>query len=218
MRLPQAVAAGAPFVVAMRAAPRSCRDAAAAKPQPLAAASTHRDTTRTLETMSPRRWSQRAGPCLPHAARGAADSRRTTFLGRPEEGQEGAAGRALADSDEVSKREYLAIRAVNKQFVAGDLPGALEDYRFISDLYPGHDAAVQQLGADPRGSRASARGRGDVRPGQREGPQLRRSPPTPTSLRPGGRGTRRGRRGWPAPSSPFDPTSPTPPRPSPGAS
>jgi tetratricopeptide (TPR) repeat protein/tRNA A-37 threonylcarbamoyl transferase component Bud32 len=57
------------------------------------------------------------------------------FLGRPEEGKAELA-RALLDSDEVSKREHLHIRVLNKQFVAGDLPGALEDYRFISELYP----------------------------------------------------------------------------------
>jgi eukaryotic-like serine/threonine-protein kinase len=57
------------------------------------------------------------------------------FLGRPEEGKAELA-RALHDSDEVSKREHLHIRALNKQFVAGDLPGALEDFRFISELYP----------------------------------------------------------------------------------
>jgi eukaryotic-like serine/threonine-protein kinase len=57
------------------------------------------------------------------------------FLGRREEGQAELA-RALRDSDEVSPREHLHIRALNKQFVAGDLPGALEDNRFISELYP----------------------------------------------------------------------------------
>ena len=57
------------------------------------------------------------------------------FLGRPDEGKAELA-RALLDSAEISKREHLNIRAVNKQFVAGDLPGALEDYRFISELYP----------------------------------------------------------------------------------
>ena len=57
------------------------------------------------------------------------------FLGRPDEGKAELA-RALLDSDEISKREHLHIRALNKQFVAGDLPGALDDYRFISELYP----------------------------------------------------------------------------------
>ena len=57
------------------------------------------------------------------------------FLGRREEGKAELA-HALHDSDEVSKREHLNIRALNKQFVAGDLPGALEDNRFISELYP----------------------------------------------------------------------------------
>jgi tetratricopeptide (TPR) repeat protein len=57
------------------------------------------------------------------------------FLGRAEEGKKELA-RALADADQASKREYLNIRAVNKQFVDGDLPGALEDNRFIAELYP----------------------------------------------------------------------------------
>ena len=57
------------------------------------------------------------------------------FLGRAEEGKAELA-RALSDSDEVSKREHLHIRALNRQFVAGDLQGAFEDYRFISELYP----------------------------------------------------------------------------------
>jgi len=69
------------------------------------------------------------------AARGSLGLLLLQFLDRPAEGKRELA-RALADSDQVSPREHLSIRAVNKQFVAGDLPGALEDYRFISDLYP----------------------------------------------------------------------------------
>jgi tetratricopeptide (TPR) repeat protein len=57
------------------------------------------------------------------------------FLGRPEEGKAELA-QALLDAGEVSQREHLHIRALNKQFVAGDLVGALEDYRFITALYP----------------------------------------------------------------------------------
>jgi tetratricopeptide (TPR) repeat protein len=57
------------------------------------------------------------------------------FLGRAAEGKAELA-RALVDSDDVSKREHLHIRALNRQFVAADLPGALEDYRFIAELYP----------------------------------------------------------------------------------
>jgi tetratricopeptide (TPR) repeat protein len=44
--------------------------------------------------------------------------------------------RALADAGEVSQREHLHLRALHRQFVAGDLEGALADYRFISELYP----------------------------------------------------------------------------------
>lgn len=57
------------------------------------------------------------------------------FLDRPDEGRKMLA-QALQEEGHVSQREYLGLRAVNKQFVTMDLPGALEDYRFISDLYP----------------------------------------------------------------------------------
>jgi tetratricopeptide (TPR) repeat protein/tRNA A-37 threonylcarbamoyl transferase component Bud32 len=69
------------------------------------------------------------------AARGSLGLLLIQFLGREEEGKKELA-RALADADEVSRREYLNIRALNRQFVAGDLPGALEDLGFIAELYP----------------------------------------------------------------------------------
>ncbi len=43
---------------------------------------------------------------------------------------------ALADASEVSRREFLLLRAVNRQFVDQDFEGALADYRLVSDLYP----------------------------------------------------------------------------------
>jgi hypothetical protein len=44
--------------------------------------------------------------------------------------------RALEDATEVSQREYLLLRAAHRSFVAEDPGGALDDYRFISELYP----------------------------------------------------------------------------------
>jgi tetratricopeptide (TPR) repeat protein len=57
------------------------------------------------------------------------------FLDRSEEGRKMLA-EALQEEGKVSQREYLSIRALNKQFVTKDLQGALDDYRFISELYP----------------------------------------------------------------------------------
>jgi Flp pilus assembly protein TadD len=46
--------------------------------------------------------------------------------------------RALEDAQrqQVSQRELLKLRAVNSQFVDEDLPGALEQYRLMRELYP----------------------------------------------------------------------------------
>jgi len=57
------------------------------------------------------------------------------FLERPDEGRKMLA-ESLQEEGKVSEREHLHLRALNKQFVARDLKGALEDYRFISELYP----------------------------------------------------------------------------------
>ena len=48
--------------------------------------------------------------------------------------------KALEDASEVSRREYLMIRAINNQFVERNFEEALADYRLISELYP--DAAA----------------------------------------------------------------------------
>lgn len=69
------------------------------------------------------------------AARGSLGLVLIQFLGRQEEGKAELA-RALREADQVSRREYLHLSALSKQFVLGDLEGALEDYRFISELYP----------------------------------------------------------------------------------
>jgi len=77
----------------------------------------------------------------PHfaTARGSLGLLWIQFLRRPEEGRQ-MLTQALEDASEVSRREYLMIRAVNNQFVEGNLEEALADYRLISELYP--DAAA----------------------------------------------------------------------------
>jgi len=73
----------------------------------------------------------------PHfaVARGALGLVLLQFLGRPEEGRKELA-QALADADEISPREHLHLRSLNRQYVTEDLPAALDDYRFMSELYP----------------------------------------------------------------------------------
>jgi Flp pilus assembly protein TadD len=46
--------------------------------------------------------------------------------------------RALADAErqKIAQRDLLKLKAVNRQFVEEDLPGALEQYRLMSELYP----------------------------------------------------------------------------------
>ena len=68
-------------------------------------------------------------------ARGALGLVLLQFRGQPEEGKKELA-QALADAGEISQREHLQLRALNRQYVTEDLPAALEDYRFISQLYP----------------------------------------------------------------------------------
>jgi len=68
-------------------------------------------------------------------ARGSLGLLLIQFLGQPEEGRE-MLTRALEDASDASQREHLHLRATHRQFVAGDLEGALDDYRFISELYP----------------------------------------------------------------------------------
>ena len=46
--------------------------------------------------------------------------------------------RALADAErqKIAQRDLLKLRAVNRQFVDDDMPGALEQYRLLRELYP----------------------------------------------------------------------------------
>ena len=57
------------------------------------------------------------------------------FLGRHEEGRAQIA-QALEDASEASRREYLHLRAVHRQFVENDFEAALADYALMSSLYP----------------------------------------------------------------------------------
>jgi tetratricopeptide (TPR) repeat protein len=68
-------------------------------------------------------------------ARGSLGLLLIQHLHDPEEGRR-MLTRALEDATEVSQREYLLLRAAHRTFVAEDPDGALDDYRFISELYP----------------------------------------------------------------------------------
>ena len=67
------------------------------------------------------------------------------FLGRQEEGEEMLV-QALADASEISRREFLLLRAVNRQFVDKDVEGALADYRLVIDLYPDNVSSYNNSG------------------------------------------------------------------------
>ncbi len=68
-------------------------------------------------------------------ARGSLGLLYIQFLGRVEEGRQ-LLSRAFEDADEVSRREYLVLRAIHSQFVDGDLEAALADYALVNQLYP----------------------------------------------------------------------------------
>jgi tetratricopeptide (TPR) repeat protein len=57
------------------------------------------------------------------------------FLNRAAEGRK-LLDAAATHSSPAAEREHLVLRALHKQFVTDDLAGALEDYRFVSSLYP----------------------------------------------------------------------------------
>jgi len=68
-------------------------------------------------------------------ARGSLGLLYIQFLGREYEGKQMLA-QALADASDVSRREYLLLRAVNRQFVDDDPDEALADYALVSEFYP----------------------------------------------------------------------------------
>jgi len=57
------------------------------------------------------------------------------LLNEPEQGKIELA-QALVDGETLPRDEYLMLRAVNRQFVDGDLEGALGEYQLVSDIYP----------------------------------------------------------------------------------
>jgi tetratricopeptide (TPR) repeat protein len=57
------------------------------------------------------------------------------LLQKPDDGRR-LLDAALKNSSPASTREHLMIRALHKQFVTADAAGALEDYRYVSSLYP----------------------------------------------------------------------------------
>jgi tetratricopeptide (TPR) repeat protein len=83
----------------------------------------------------------------PHfaAAKGTLGLLLIQFLDGPQRGRE-LLQEALADGEGLPQREYLMLRAVNRQFVDGDLEGALDEYELICELYPDNMAATNNRG------------------------------------------------------------------------
>jgi len=79
------------------------------------------------------------------AARGSLGLLKIQFLGEPEAGKQ-LLREALELSDNVTEVERLMVAAVNKEFVDGDLEGALSDYEKILDIYPGTPSAMNNKG------------------------------------------------------------------------
>jgi tetratricopeptide (TPR) repeat protein len=69
------------------------------------------------------------------------------FLNEPERGKE-YLKQALADaqSQSLPQRDVLSLKALNRQFVDGDLGGALEEYRLITEIYPDFMPAFNNSG------------------------------------------------------------------------
>jgi len=69
------------------------------------------------------------------SARGSLGLVMIQWLGQKEKGRE-MLRQALEDAEGFPQREYLAIRVVNKQYVDGDLEGALAEYRMMREIFP----------------------------------------------------------------------------------
>jgi tetratricopeptide (TPR) repeat protein len=67
------------------------------------------------------------------------------FGNEPDRGRE-ALQQALVDGETLPRNEYLMLRAVNRQFVDGDLEGALGEYELINGIYPDNMAAYNNRG------------------------------------------------------------------------
>jgi serine/threonine protein kinase/Flp pilus assembly protein TadD len=67
------------------------------------------------------------------------------FKGEKERGKQ-LLREALLDAEGLPEREYMMIRAVNKQFVDEDLEAALAEYELIRELYPDSAPAFNNSG------------------------------------------------------------------------
>jgi len=67
------------------------------------------------------------------------------WLDQKERGKE-MLKQALADAEDISQKEQLLIKAVNREFVEEDFDGALADYRLITELYPNTMQAYNNSG------------------------------------------------------------------------
>lgn len=85
----------------------------------------------------------------PHfvSARGTLGMLLIDFLGQKDKGKE-ALRLALKDAEAQSgpQLELLRMKAINWQYVDGDMPRALEGYRLIRELYPDHMPAYNNAG------------------------------------------------------------------------
>lgn len=83
----------------------------------------------------------------PHfvSARGSLGLVLIQFLGQKEKGKE-MLRQALADAKDLPQDEYLGIKAVHRQYVDEDLPGALDEYRMMSQIYPDSMRAYNNSG------------------------------------------------------------------------
>ncbi len=109
-------------------------------------------------TLAERRWQEgryrEAAVLFEHAteqdpqfmtAHGSLGLLKIQFLGEPEEGKQ-LLRKALELTDSVTEVERMMIGAVNKEFVDGDLEGALVDYQVTLDLYPDTLSAIHNKG------------------------------------------------------------------------
>jgi len=90
----------------------------------------------------------------PHfvSARGSLGLLLIQFLGQKDKGKE-ALRLALKDAEAQSgpQLELLRMKAINRHYVDEDLPGALEGYRLIRELYPDNMPAYNNAGVIFRG-------------------------------------------------------------------
>ncbi len=79
------------------------------------------------------------------SARGSLGLLQFQWLNQKEKGKE-TLKRALADAENLPQREFLLMKAANKEFVDEDLEGALAEYRMIIELFPDNLQAYNNSG------------------------------------------------------------------------